>query len=249
MISRETRGRIRTVAEKLGIEKQARSVWEWTNPETKRGMQDMRHLRMLIAFSLDSDANCIDIGANRGDVVTDMVRLCPDGHHIAYEPLPAFQEILRKEFPKVDVRGEALWNEMGSTTFEYVKEEPVFSGLRTQEYPGDWKPVQIEVETVPLDDALDADYVPALIKLDVEGAERQVLEGARKTLETHRPILFFEHGWRAAGSYGTTSGDIHDLLVKEIGMRIFDADGKGPYTRAQFEAAQKGLMHNYVARF
>lgn len=209
----------------------------------------MAHLRMLMAFSLSKDANCIDIGANRGDVVADMVRLCPDGKHIAYEPLPDFQEILRQKFPDVDVRGEALWNEAGSSTFEYVEEEPVFSGLRQQKYPGDWEPVQIEVETIKLDDALDQDYVPDLIKLDVEGAERQVLEGARGTLERHRPILFFEHGWRAASSYDTTPDDIFELLVPEIGMRIFDADGVGPYSKSQFKEAHTERIHNFVARF
>lgn len=35
--------------------------------------------------------------------------------------------------------------------------------------------------------------VPDVIKIDVEGFEQQVLEGLTGTIETHRPVIFFEH--------------------------------------------------------
>jgi FkbM family methyltransferase len=40
-----------------------------------------------------------------------------------------------------------------------------------------------------LDDVLPADVVPTFIKLDIEGAERQALRGARETIGRHRPTL------------------------------------------------------------
>ena len=68
------------------------------------------------------------------------------------------------------------------------------------------------IELVSLDQLLDAAAVPspALVKVDVEGAEGRVLEGARGMLASHYPkILLAAHGWRRfkecqqiLGSYG-----------------------------------------------
>jgi len=44
------------------------------------------------------------------------------------------------------------------------------------------------VDCVPLDD-LQTDGVPTFIKMDIEGAELEALEGARQIIQAHRPIL------------------------------------------------------------
>jgi hypothetical protein len=74
--------------------------------------------------------------------------------------------------------------------------------------------------------------VPALIKIDVEGAEEQVLRGAERTLAEHRPLVVLEHD-RRAEHFGTSSTTIHGLLAA-AGLRVFDIDGNGPYDAAGF---------------
>ena len=55
------------------------------------------------------------------------------------------------------------------------------------------RPRGTEIEVVTLDGALaGASRPPAVVKIDVEGAEVRVLQGAGNLLEKHRPILFFE---------------------------------------------------------
>jgi FkbM family methyltransferase len=204
-------------------------------------------LRLLLAFVLPADANCIDVGAHAGDVLTDILRLAPAGRHIAYEPLPHMAEELARRFPGVDVRAAALSDEAGEASFVHVVSNPAYSGLRERDYPGRERLETIAVRTERLDDTLPDGYVPTLIKVDVEGAELQVLRGARETLSRHRPVVFFEHGKGAADHYGTRASDIHDVLVGDAGLRIFDERGGGPYTRAGFEALVEGPIFNFVA--
>jgi hypothetical protein len=50
------------------------------------------------------------------------------------------------------------------------------------------------IKTVVIDDLLKAGQLPApsFVKIDVEGAEGQVLQGMRRTLASAKPALFIE---------------------------------------------------------
>ena len=65
------------------------------------------------------------------------------------------------------------------------------------------------------------------MKIDVEGAELPVLQGAVKTLKHWRPLLLLEHG------SGPTDQAIFDLL-ESCGLTLFTVDGRGPLDRATF---------------
>lgn len=97
-------------------------------------------------------------------------------------------------------------------------------------------------------EALPDGYAPALIKIDVEGAELGVLRGARATLAAHHPLVAFEHGLGSADHYGTGPDDVHDLLTG-LGYRIFDLQGSGPYDRTAFARAfHTASRVNFLAR-
>jgi len=218
----------------------------------RRDIADFANMRRLLAFSLTPDANCIDVGAHRGAVLAEMQRVAPIGRHIAFEPLPHLCEPLRTMFPAVEIHESALSNRSGTADFAYVHGvSEGWSGLLFRPLPTgeDAKVEQITVRLEVLDEIVDPDYAPAVIKIDVEGAEQQVLEGALATLRRHRPIVIFEHGSGSAETYGTSPEDIYALLNGEAGLRVFDLDGTGPYT---LEALQRvfyaGERVNFVAR-
>jgi FkbM family methyltransferase len=214
----------------------------------RRAYQDELNMRLLLAFSLAADSNCIDVGSNDGRFLSEMVRIAPFGHHIAYEPLPPFFAKLTKDFPGVDVRGAALSNVNRTSEFTYVKNLPAYSGFRRRRYPTKPTIEKITVQTERLDDHLPQDYVPALIKIDVEGAEQLVIEGAMETLRRHRPIVLFEHGTGASDYYGTGPSNIYKLLCDVAALRIFDLDGYGPYSLHQLEAVyRRNDRWNFVA--
>jgi FkbM family methyltransferase len=219
---------------------------------SRRDVDDFGHIRRLMAFALEPDSCCIDVGAHRGAILAEMQRVAPVGRHIAFEPLPHLCTLLRETFPEVEVHQTALSNRSGRADFAYIHgPSEGWSGLLYRPLPtGEHAEVEhIEVRLEVLDDVLDPDYRPALIKIDVEGAEQQVIEGALGTLRRHRPIVIFEHGVGSADTYGTGPPDIHRLLCDEAGLRIFDLDGSGPYTLAEFERTYRACERvNFVAR-
>jgi FkbM family methyltransferase len=213
-----------------------------------RDQQDMEHLHLLLAFTLSADSNCIDVGAHTGDVLREIIRCAPNGRHIAYEPLPHLHEQLIKDFPQVDVRLAALSNKNGEASFTHVKSNPGYSGFKRRTYPGTEELELIIVRIEPLDSSLPEGYVPSLIKIDVEGGEQQVIEGAIRTIALHKPIVIFEHGKGASEHYGTGPEDIFNLLCNEAGLRIFDLDGNGPYSLEDLSRTfEQGNRWNFVA--
>jgi FkbM family methyltransferase len=239
----------RKTATRLGVsERRQRRIYELLTPGMARDRLDNEHLRMLMAFTLSPNSNCIDVGAHAGDMLREMIRLAPAGKHIAFEPLPHMYEALGREFPQVDVRSTALSSDAGESTFTYVRSNPGYSGFRQRSYPGAETIENIVVRRARLDDVLPPDYVPDLIKIDVEGAEYEVMKGGIETITRRRPIVYFEHGQGSTDHYGVGPRDVYELLVGEAGLRIFDVDGHGPYSQSEFDEVFTEPIWNFVAR-
>jgi FkbM family methyltransferase len=226
----------------------ARRLRAAISPTARREALDGERLRFLLAVVLAPDSNCIDVGSHVGGVLQEMVRLAPAGRHIAYEPLPELCSRLRARFPEVDVREAALSNRSGESTFVHVRNQPGLSGLRRRSYPREPEFEELTVRLESLDASLPDGYEPSLIKIDVEGAEREVIEGAIETIVRCKPVVVFEHGKGAAPHYGTGPRDVYGLLAEHAGMRIFDLDGNGPFELTDFQRAfERGERWNFVA--
>jgi FkbM family methyltransferase len=238
---------VKDAAKRVGLEGPLQRAYELRHPIARRDRLDNERLRQLLAFTLREDSNCIDVGCHRGEVLREMVRLAPRGRHIAYEPVPASHAELVSSFPDVDVRAAAASDADGEAEFVVVPDLPSHSGLRERSLPDGVRTERTRVRTERLDAALPDGYVPHFLKIDVEGAELQVLRGAVETLRRHRPTIWFEHGVGASDRYGTRPSDVYELLAGELGMRIFDADGRGPYSAERFDAVFTEPIWCFVA--
>jgi FkbM family methyltransferase len=244
-ISAEARERVRQLAARVGVESQVRQAYRLFDRTARREARDNDHMRVVLAACLAPDSGCIDIGAHSGGILGEIVRCAPRGRHIAYEPLPHLATELARRFPGVDVRSAALSDETGTATFVHDHTEPMRSTLHPHDFTDAEHATTIEVRVERLDDALPADYSPALIKIDVEGSEAKVLAGAVETLRRSRPIVVFEHG----GGGTSSPTDVYSILVDRAGLRIYDLDGVGPYSHAEFEAMYtQPTMWNWIAR-
>jgi FkbM family methyltransferase len=238
-------GKEEQTRELLGHMREARSAFD---PLARREQRDDHGLQVVLASVLRTDASAIDVGANEGDVLASIVRLAPRAKHVAFEPIPTLHASLAARFPNVDVRCAAVSNMAGTSEFTQVLDAPAYSGLRQRsDLPPEAQRVQqVSVRTERLDDLLDDGFAPTLIKIDVEGAELGVMQGAMETLERYRPHVVFEHGAGGADLYGTQPAQVFELL-DGVGLRIFDLDGSGPYSRAHFEATFTEPIWNFLA--
>src|ERR1700683_5282763 len=64
--------------------------------DLRRNRIDDYHLRLLLRFGMRRTSNFLDVGANQGKFLSGLQQLAPDGHHIAYEPIPKLAVKLAK---------------------------------------------------------------------------------------------------------------------------------------------------------
>lgn len=242
--------RLKRAALRAGVGVPLRAVKRRLEPaHARRDRADHARLRRLLGEVLQTESNALDVGCHEGAVLGEIVRLAPGGRHLAWEPLPEPCARVAERFPQVDVRCAALSDRAGQREFVHVTTLPGWSGFRARPYPGDQDTELIQTRVERLDDVLPDGYVPALIKVDVEGAEREVLAGGLETIVNHRPVVVFEHGRGSADSYGTTPADLWEVLADAAGLRIFGLDGSGPFSLPQFEDEfARGDRVNFVAR-
>lgn len=171
--------------------------------------------------AITADANCVDVGCHKGEMLDAMLKLAPEGRHFAFEPIPELYDQLKQRYNgRVSVHQVALSDRTGKTTFQHVVTNPAYSGIKKRTYKNDEDIEQIEVKTDRLDTLLPDDFQLDFLKIDVEGGELQVLQGAREHIARSKPVIIFEHGIGASDHYGTTPDMIYQLLVEESGLQI-----------------------------
>lgn len=233
------------------LEHYARSVsTRWSS--TKSSQYDRQTIG-VIKRVLGPYSNAVDIGCHRGSILYEILRRAPKGMHEAFEPIPELCTFLRNVFPGVRVHDVALSSSAGEATFHHVKSRPGLSGFRRNDSrTGEDTVVEITVRTERLDNILPADRPVHFIKIDVEGAEMEVLQGAVETIRRYRPVVVFEFGLGGADQYGTDPRVLYNLLVYQCGLRVSLMNlwlkGEPPLTRTAFvDHYENGRDYYYMA--
>lgn len=185
-----------------------------------------RLTRKIIKKILLKNYNCIDIGCHKGEILDLIIQFAPDGNHYAFEPIPyLFKDLEIRYAGKAAILPYAISDNIGSTSFQLVKNAPAYSGIKRRRYDiNDPEIQEINVEMNTLDNIIGDNIKIDFIKIDVEGGEFSVLKGAKKILHKSQPVILFECGKGASDYYGTLPEDLFYFVTNEIEMNIYTMD-------------------------
>jgi FkbM family methyltransferase len=140
----------------------------------------------------------VDVGANKGAYVYWLrTRVGAAGRVLAYEPQPAlatYLTLINDAFgwTNVAVRQIALSNVQGKSGLFVPGRGASPAASLEPNVISRMSGVRLETQTNTLDNELGKDGAPRFIKVDVEGHELAVFQGAETTLRQHKPHLLFE---------------------------------------------------------
>ncbi|MGI9326208.1 MAG: FkbM family methyltransferase [Pseudomonadales bacterium] len=179
----------------------------------------------LIRTLLPQPCVFVDIGANQGEFSVFVASLCKDSQVLAFEPTSQMRARLKanvkaNEFDNVRVFAVGLSNEAREDVPIYGGHSTFEDGTRHSGLPTIFAISQRDqlLETISLrtlDDVWRTELSFGridLMKIDVEGAELHVLQGARQTIAEHRPFIIFESSRESSAAAGYSTSDLYQLL-------------------------------------
>jgi FkbM family methyltransferase len=168
----------------------------------------------------------IDVGAATGTILLPILKQFGSSiSAIAFEPRAVARDLLmsairRNGLSKVDVVAMACADAPGRATFHELPDDDAIpylsecSTLAPYDHPG-VRDTQVDVTTLDRQFGFFARLrmAGAVVKIDVEGYETKVLEGAMKFLDRVRPSLAIDIHYNPSGDGKTTEADVRNLLT------------------------------------
>lgn len=174
----------------------------------------------LIAAICRPKATFVDVGAHIGSVLSEVHRQDPSVRVIAFEAIAEKADKLRSNFPFATVHACAVGaEEKEEISFFVDLEHSGYSSLSSNSRSGgrlqEIKTAQRTLDLV-LSDIRDLD----VIKIDVEGAELQALQGGRHLIHRSQPLIMFESVLPGENELGNKPEDVFDFFSGE-GFELF----------------------------
>ncbi len=150
----------------------------------------------LVAKVKGDACSVVDVGANVGLLSIALSELFRNGTVHSFEPLPNIYEVLEGNLKKNEISNvlamRAAVGESPHETFINIPNNREVGGAFTSDSEIDGVE-SYQVDVLRLDDYLqDKEQKLGIIKIDVEGDELSVINGAEKSIKEHSPVLFVE---------------------------------------------------------
>src|ERR1035441_3754198 len=164
----------------------------------------------------------LDVGANLGLMASPVLRRCPQTQVVSFEPSPATLRYLEKTIASSPYRSrwrlvpKALCECEGTVDFFAASEEKgVYDGMVDTGRAGSTRKMAVPSSSLDIEWARLKRPKVCVIKIDVEGAETKVLNGARECLGAQHPPILLEWNRVNLKAYGV---DPSTLLTFAVGM-------------------------------
>jgi FkbM family methyltransferase len=207
------------LARRVKVERGGRSFWLAENDNLSRtvirGEEWEPHVTACLQRLLRPGDYAVDIGASFGfHTLTAARAVGPRGRVLAFEPQrPIFRMLMDNcadngaanvklfHFAVAERSGEATLNAV-----DYNRDDVNLGDAFISPQNDGAKVGTVGLDDVPIEQPV------RLIKIDVQGAERFVLQGGLRRILTDRPFLIVEFEDHCLRRYGYTSADLFELL-------------------------------------
>lgn len=187
-------------------------------------------LAALVKKYINPEKDAVDVGANIGFFTCLMAQRVSTNKVLSIEPTPGAWRRLQQNIEVNDIRANvigfngAVSSQRGVVVMCIVEDNEEYSSMGKISHPSVAREATESV-TVPcetIDYLIESNQLsPGLIKVDVEGAEGFVFQGARETLRKHRPVIISELSDRLLASKGFRASEIVKEL-ESLGYDVFD---------------------------
>lgn len=202
-------------------------------------------IESLMKRVINRESNCIDVGCHIGSMLSKILRLAPEGLHLAFEPTPHKVQWLKQKFPEITIYEMALGEASGEVTFYQNISRSGFSGLRSPKKADD-SILEYTVRLERLDNVVDLQPID-FIKIDVEGGELSVLRGATGVLRTHFPILLFECTKLGLSNFEFEPAEVFDFLTQHEYKIFLLKDFLNEKKTLNFEQFERAMQYPFQA--
>lgn len=188
----------------------------------------------LSLLVMDEQCLILDIGANKGVSALSFRKICPKANIISFEPNLALEQDLAKVKQRTDNFSYHMCG-LGNSDADYKLYVPRYKNVWLHTFSSlDRKSLlkainetyshriakQVKVSEFDCEvRSLDSfNYSPDIIKIDAEGFELNILEGAKDTLKRASPSIIFE----------AVHGSLVDIvqILSDLDYKIFTFDQK-----------------------
>ena len=191
---------------------------------------DFKALKLIRS---SSEECYVDVGANRGQSIESTLLFKPDAQVVSFEPNPLLAQELERQYrsrKNIRIVSKGLADSVGQFTLfvpQYKRiicydlasldRESATNWINGQRVFG-FDPAKLNIAEFKCEvSTLDMQHVkPIFIKVDVQGLEYNVLNGARETLRQWEPVLLIED---FRGDPRTA------VLAEELGYEEYGFDG------------------------
>jgi len=166
-----------------------------------------------------------DIGANKGTWTEYCIAYFPNAKYYLFEPQPFLKKNIEArlgKFDNVKLFTVGVGNQTGDQLFTYHERDDSCTFSMTEDEAKRRGYRQVKTPIVNLDSFIKDNSLesPHMLKIDAEGLDIEVLEGARNTLEQHVEIVLVEVG--IMNKHVKNSALSVLMYMEKLGFRLFD---------------------------
>jgi FkbM family methyltransferase len=212
------------------------------------GSYELPTIRFLRSM-LTSNSVCFDIGAQIGYISIEMALIAKEGVVHAFEPEATnvnrlTNNIRLNHFTNINIIPRAVSNYSGTLKL-YLSSDHNSGTHSTVPTVTNVSEQFVEIPCITLDEYVTQNSITRLdvIKIDVEGGELEVIQGACETLKSLKPTIIMEMADSLQESRNFSSKKFK-ILLSEFGYSAYTLSHSGRLIPSAFDAAH--AMENVV---